>query len=134
MGVNTSESPTMLHVPATAGLSVGSGEVGEGGAERVTVSESVPLAIAWRGSVCSAVAGNGAAEALAARDPIRSPTLWLRATTTTTVPIASTASSAPNGTKLLDDRRVAGASPSRPKRCLVIRFTDDRRSPSMIHA
>jgi len=43
-GVNTSLSPTVLQVPATAGSSVGWG-VRRGGAAKATTSGCVPLAI-----------------------------------------------------------------------------------------
>jgi hypothetical protein len=44
-GVKISVLPDVLHVPATAGCSVGLGELAVGGAESVTLSASVPLAI-----------------------------------------------------------------------------------------
>ena len=54
-GVNTAELPTVRHVPATAGLSVGAGESAAGAADSVTVSGSAPLTIVWAGTAASRV-------------------------------------------------------------------------------
>jgi hypothetical protein len=69
-GVNDSESPTALHVPATAGLSIGAGEFGAGGADRRTTSGAVPSPIAPDGSPVKRVGtagfgGNGVAGVIA---------------------------------------------------------------------
>jgi hypothetical protein len=89
-GVKTSESPPVLHVPATAGNSVGRGERPAAGAERVTVKGSAPLVTVRPGRCTTRVGVSGAAEAAetAEPEPGRLPTLWLRATT---VPAATAA-------------------------------------------
>jgi hypothetical protein len=45
LGVKDSESPTVFHLPATAGLSIGTGEFGAGGPDRRITSGTVPFAI-----------------------------------------------------------------------------------------
>jgi hypothetical protein len=58
--VNTSESPAMRQRPATRGVSIGAGEDGYTGADRVTVSGWAPSAIVLAGSFASRVAGSDA--------------------------------------------------------------------------
>jgi len=59
--MNTCESPTMLHLPDTAGLSSGGGLAADTGADNVIFSGSVPLAIELWGSATRRVTGSGAA-------------------------------------------------------------------------
>jgi hypothetical protein len=63
-GVNTSELPTVVHAPATEGMSIGRGELGDGGAERVTSSGCVPLLILREGNAISRVGVRGFADAV----------------------------------------------------------------------
>ncbi len=58
--MNTSESPAMRQRPATRGLSIGAGEDGYTGADRITVSGWAPSAIVLAGSFASRVGGSGA--------------------------------------------------------------------------
>lgn len=58
--MNTSESPAMRQRPATRGVSIGAGEDGYTGADRVTVSGCAPSAIVLAGSFASRVGGSGA--------------------------------------------------------------------------
>jgi hypothetical protein len=57
-GVNSSVFPEVVHVPATAGRSIGRGELTVGGAESVTPSALVPLVID-PGGICRTRVGLG---------------------------------------------------------------------------
>jgi hypothetical protein len=58
-GVKDSESPVAFHVPATAGVSIGAGESGAGGADRRTTSRAVPSTIASDGKPVTRVGTAG---------------------------------------------------------------------------
>ncbi len=88
--MNTSELPSVLQLPATAGSSVGCGELGAGGAERVTRSGAAPSAIAGGGMATRRVAGSGACCAAPA-EASRPPILWPRVAATTTAIATTTA-------------------------------------------
>ncbi len=105
--MNTSESPTTLHAPATLGSSAGGGEAGETGADSVTVSGSVPFAIVRSGSAASAVRGRGEAAAAspAGREPIRLLTLRSRVPSVTT----ATAATATISSARIDQRFIRGS-------------------------
>jgi hypothetical protein len=58
-GVNVSESPLVVHLPAAAGVSIGVGESEAGAPDRRTTSRAVPSATALEGSPVRRVAGAG---------------------------------------------------------------------------
>src|ERR1700691_2052202 len=120
-GVKSSVSPTVLHVPATAGCSVGRGERAAGGAESVTPSVAVPLEIVRGGSRTTRVGvsgGGGAAPvALASRLPM--PRWCASAAPVATPPIASTISSTLAGSaRRRHAERERCPGPVAPKRSL----------------
>ncbi len=123
--MKTTSSPLAVHVPATAGRSVGRGESAAAGAESVTASGSVPLAIELRGSASSCVGGSAAGAALAVA-PSRSPSLWPRGASVNTSTPASRATTA----SALSREERCSLSRTRSMRALMSqRLTDDHGAP-----